>query len=420
MAAHLDDKACSVMDITGMAQKGGAVVTHLRFGASRDKLFATRLWENSADVVIGCDLVVTTSQATLDLVRGDTARIVVNSDVVPTAQFQSNQSIDLSQDKLLNVLAQRVARERISPVPATSSAVRLIGDSIATNVFMLGFAMQKGLMPLTLQAVEQAVRLNGVAIEQNLHALNWGRLAAHDPERFGNILAQSAGDLAAEEPLSQTLDQVVERRIRHLTDYQNAAYARTYSKFVDKVREIEGARVPGSTAITQAVALSLSKLMSYKDEYEVARLYTNGDFLRRLKQQFDGNYKLNFHLSPPILNPRDKATGRPRKVAFGPWMLTVFRGLAKLKGLRGTAFDVFGYAAERRTERRLIEDYRRTIDGVLPVLDHENAELVAKIAALPDMIRGYGHVNEDNLRKYEQELATLLASFDSVKVAKSA
>ena len=420
MAAHLDGKACSVMDITGMAQKGGAVVTHLRFGASRDKLFATRLWENSADLVIGCDLVVTTSAATLDLVRGESARIVVNSDVVPTAQFQSNQAIDLSQDRLLGVLAQRVPRERISTVPATSSAVNLIGDSIATNVFMLGFAIQKGMMPVALQAIEQAINLNGVAIEQNLHALNWGRLAAHDPKRFEELLARSAGDQVGEEPLSQTLEELVARRVRHLTNYQDAAYARKYSEFVDRVRQVEAARVPGSTAITNAVAFSLSKLMSYKDEYEVARLYTNGDFLRRLKQQFDGNYKLNFHLAPPIFNPRDKATGKPRKVAFGPWMFTAFKWLAKFKGLRGTAFDVFGYTTERRTERRLVEDYRRTIEGVLPVLDRENAELVAKIAALPDVIRGYGHVKDENLRRYEQELATLLASFDSVKLARSA
>ena len=420
MAAHLDGKACSVMDITGMAQKGGSVVTHLRFGASRDKLFATRLWENSADLVIGCDLVVTTSAATLDLVRGDSARIVVNSDVVPTAQFQSNQAIDLSQDRLLGVLAQRVPRERISTVPATSSAVNLIGDSIATNVFMLGFAIQKGMMPVALQAIEQAINLNGVAIEQNLHALSWGRLAAQDPERFEKLLAQSAGDEVGEEPLSQTLEELVARRVRHLTNYQDAAYARKFSEFVDRVRQVEAARVPGSTVITNAVAFSLSKLMSYKDEYEVARLYTNGDFQRRLKQQFDGNYKLNFHLSPPIFNPRDKATGKPRKVAFGPWMFTAFKWLAKLRGLRGTAFDVFGYTTERRIERRLVEEYRRTIEGVLPVLDRENAELVAKIAALPDVIRGYGHVKDDNLRKYEQELAALLASFDSVKLARSA
>ena len=274
-----------------------------------------------------------------------------------------------------------------------------MGDSIATNVFMLGYALQKGCMPIALGAVEQAIGLNGVAIEQNLHALNWGRLAAHDPQRFASLLAQAAGDERGEEPLSQTLEQIVERRIRHLTAYQNADYAREYADFVEKVRQVESARVPGSTAVTQAVALSLSKLMSYKDEYEVARLYTNGDFLRRLKQQFDGNYRLNFHLSPPIFNPRDKATGQPRKMSFGPWMMGAFKVLARLKGLRGTAFDPFGYAQERRTERRLIAEYRKVVESVLPVLNPVNAELVASIAALPDMIRGYGHVKDANLRE---------------------
>jgi indolepyruvate ferredoxin oxidoreductase len=353
-------------------------------------------------------------------VRGESAHIVVNSDVVPTAQFQSNQNIDLSQGRLLDVLAKRVPRERIMPVPATSSAVRVMGDSIATNIFMLGFTVQKGLMPIGLEAIEQAIRLNGVAIDENLHALNWGRLAAHDPARFGKLLAQATGGEAGVEPISQTLGEIIDRRLQHLTAYQDAAYADRYLKFVDKVREVEYARVPGSTAITQAVALSLSKLMSYKDEYEVARFYTNGDFLRRLREQFDGEYKLSFHLSPPILNPRDKATGRPRKVAFGPWMLSAFKLLAKLKGLRGTAFDVFGYTAERRMERQLVEDYRKTIESVLPVLSRENAELVAKIAALPDMIKGYGYVKDDNFAKYQAELQRLLASFDDVGQVKAA
>jgi indolepyruvate ferredoxin oxidoreductase len=420
MAAHLDDKASSVMDITGMAQKGGAVVTHLRIGASKDKLFATRLWEESADLVIGCDLVVTTSQATLDLVRGDTAQIVVNDDVVPTAQFQSNQAIDLSQGKLLNILVQRVGRDRVSCVPATSSAVRLLGDSIATNVFMLGYAVQKGFMPISLAAIEQAIRLNGVAIEANLHALNWGRLAAHDPARLAALLTQASGDDAGEEPISETLDQITARRVRHLTEYQNAAYAKSFADFVQHVREAENAKLPESTAVTQAVAISLSKLMSYKDEYEVARLYSNGDFERRLKQQFGGDYTLKVHLSPPLFNPRDKVTGKPRKLAFGSWMLKAFRVLARLKSLRGTSLDVFGSTRERKTERRLIEDYRKTIDGILPVLNRENQALIVSIAALPDIIRGYGHVKEESLQKYEKELAVLLASFDRVKVAKIA
>jgi indolepyruvate ferredoxin oxidoreductase len=420
MAAHLDGKACSVMDITGMAQKGGAVVTHLRVGATREHLFATRLWQQSADLVIGCDLVVTTSQATLDLVNSERARILVNADVVPTAQFQANNAIDLSQEKLLGILRKCVTPERVSDVAATSAAVRLIGDSIATNVFMLGYAVQKGCMPIGLEAIEQAIRLNGVAIDQNLHALNWGRLAASDPRRFGELVAQATGGNDGEEPLSQSLEQVIARRVKHLTAWQNATWAKEYSDFVAKVRAAESARLPGSSAVTLAVATYLSKLMSYKDEYEVARLYTDGDFIRRLRAQFDGDYKLNFHLSPPLLNPKDKATGKPRKIAFGSWMFQGFKVLAKLKGLRGTALDVFGYNPERRTERRLIGEYRKTIEGVLPVLNADNAQLVASIASLPELIKGYGHVKDENLKKYEQELAKLLASFDSVKVAKTA
>jgi indolepyruvate ferredoxin oxidoreductase len=421
MAAHLDGKAASVMDITGMAQKGGSVVTHLRFGASRDDLHATRLWEQSADLLIGCDLVVSTSQQTLDLVRSDVARIVVNSDVVPTAQFQANQAIELDRDKLLGILAVRVGEERVTAIPATSTVARLMGDTILTNVFMLGVALQQGLLPLSLGAVEQAIRLNGVAVEDNLHALNWGRLGAVDPARLASLVTRAGGGNAQiEEPAAKTLDEIIARRVKHLTAYQNAAYARDYEQFVASVRAQESARVPGSSAVTRAVALSLSKLMSYKDEYEVARLYTNGDFERRLKMQFEGNYRLNVHLSPPILNPKDKATGQPRKLSFGPWMFTAFRLLGRLKGLRGTAFDVFGYTAERRRERQLIGEYRSTIEELLPVLTPENVELVAKIAALADTIRGYGHVKEQSLREYDQQLPRLLASFDEVKEAAKA
>lgn len=418
MAAHLDSKACSVMDITGMAQKGGSVVTHLRFGNKKEDLFATRLWEESADLVIGCDLVVTTGQAILDLVRHDTAQIVVNSDVAPTAQFQSNNDIDLNRDKLIAILTARVTKDRVSTVEATTSAVRLLGDSIATNVFMMGYALQKGLLPVSLESIEQAIRLNNVAVEDNLHALNWGRLAAHDPTRLAQFLKEALGDAASlEKPIPQTLDELIEHRVNHLTAYQNAEYAKRYADFVAKVRAVESAKVPGKTDLTRAVAWSLAKLMAYKDEYEVARFYTNGDFERRIKAQFVGDYKLNFHLSPPIMNPKDKATGKPRKLQFGPWMFKGFKLLAKLKGLRGTPFDVFGYNPERRRERALIEEYRNTIESVLPVLTPDNYEQIVKIAGLADTIRGFGHVKENNLKRYEQELAQALTALNNVKSA---
>ncbi|HKQ83389.1 MAG TPA: indolepyruvate ferredoxin oxidoreductase family protein [Steroidobacteraceae bacterium] len=416
MAAHLDHKACSVMDITGMAQKGGSVVTHLRFGEKKGDLYATRLWEESADLLIGCDLVVATGQAILDLLRHERARIVVNSDVVPTAQFQSNNAIDLNKDTLIAILNARVTKEHVTAVDATTSAVKLMGDSIATNVFMMGFALQKGLLPVSLESLEQAIRLNGVAIEDNLHALNWGRLAAQDAARLAQMLKAASGDEAPlDKPIPETVDRLIERRIGHLTAYQNADYAKSYSDFVAKVRAAENANVPGKTDLTRTVAWSLAKLMAYKDEYEVARFYTNGDFQRRIEAQFEGDYKLNFHLSPPILNPKDKATGKPRKMQFGPWMFQGFKLLAQLKGLRGTPFDVFGYNPERKRERALIAEYRNTVESVLPALTPENHEQVMKIAGLADNIRGYGHVKENNLKQYEQDLAQLLTSLNAVK-----
>ena len=257
-------------------------------------------------------------------------------------------------------------------------------------------------------------------MQDNLHALSWGRLAAYDETRLAQIIARETGDAVPEIAVPKGADELIAHRVRHLTNYQDARYAARFRDFVEQVRAAEKAAVPGSTALTEAVAWSLSRLMSYKDEYEVARLYTNGDFLRRLRQQFDGNYRLNFHLSPPVLNPTDKATGKPRKLSFGPWMMPAFRLLGRLKGLRGTPFDVFGYNPERRLERQLIVDYRRTITDLLPVLNAENLSLVVSIAALADTIRGYGHVKAENLRKYRLELERLLASFDTRKVAKAA
>jgi indolepyruvate ferredoxin oxidoreductase len=255
---------------------------------------------------------------------------------------------------------------------------------------MLGVALQKGLLPLSLESVEQAIRLNGVAVADNLHALSWGRLAAHDERKLKALMVEENGGELQEEPIPQTADEIIAHRIRHLTAYQNAAYAKEYADFLDKVRAAEQAKLPGCSALTQAVAWSLAKLMTYKDEYEGARLYTNGDFTRRLKQQFGGDYKLAFNLSPPILNPKDKVTGKLRKIAFGPWMFSAFKVLARFKGLRGTAFDPFGYTTERKRERQLITDYRQLIEGLLPVLTAENHALTVRIAALADTIRGYG------------------------------
>jgi indolepyruvate ferredoxin oxidoreductase len=410
MAAHIDGKGCSVLDITGMAQKGGSVLSHIRLSLSPEDLFTARLWPESSDLLLGCDLVVSAGQETLRIVRSGAGHVVVNTDMVPTAQFQANQKIQFSADDLLRAIESVTGPERLHAIAGTSLATRLMGDSIATNLFMLGFAVQKGLIPLSVESIREAIRLNGVAVQANLHTMEWGRLAAHDPEKTRE-LAGAAVAPQGTDGISQTLDEVITRREQMLADYQNAAYASRFRKLVDEVRQVEQSRI-GTTTLTEAVARNLAKLMAYKDEYEVARLYTNGDFERRIREQFDGEYKLKFHLAPPLLTRTDPVTGEPRKMEFGPQMLPVFRVLAKLKGLRGTPLDVFGFSAERRKERALIEEYVGLIRKILPEVSQSNHATVVEIASLPDGIRGFGHIKERSIvatDKRREELLTVLS-----------
>jgi len=296
---------------------------------------------------------------------------------------------------------------------ATAIATRLMGDSITTNMFMLGLAVQKGLVPLSLESIEEAIRMNGTQVASTLQVFNWGRLAAHDPAKLKVYLAR-CGVVENSEPVSQTLEQLIESRVKHLTAYQNAAWAQRYQEFVNRVRIAETRAVPGSELIvTTAVARYLSKLMSYKDEFEVARLYTNGDFIRRLQQQFDGDFKLHFHMAPPgIARPR-KPGAEPRKIEIGSWMFQMLKLTAKFKGLRGGLFDPFGKTAERRMERRLIVEYRELIESMLPRLDANLQRQIEKIAELPEMVKGYGHVKEGNVELYEKEKQRLLTQLDA-------
>jgi indolepyruvate ferredoxin oxidoreductase len=281
---------------------------------------------------------------------------------------------------------------------------------------MLGYAWQKGWVPLSLDALMRAVELNAAAVEMNKSAFNWGRLAAHDIGKVrvaAGVEAPSLSPLAGEaaesgsgrsriadplddQHLSITLDEQIARRVAFLTDYQNAAYAQQYRSLVDKVRSAEQQRAPGFTTLTEAVARYAFKLMAYKDEYEVARLYTSGDFEKRIRETFDGDFKLHFNLAPPLFAKKD-AEGHLRKAEYGTWVFGAFRMLAKLRGLRGTAFDIFGYTDERKTERRLIADYRNTLDELIVGLDHDNHALAVEIAEIPEHIRGYGHVKERHL-----------------------
>jgi indolepyruvate ferredoxin oxidoreductase len=283
-------------------------------------------------------------------------------------------------------------------IDATEIATRLLGDSIAANLFTLGFAWQKGLVPVSEQAIAEAVRLNGVGVKMNLAAFLWGRRAAVDEAAVRALIDRrppgKPDDLAA----------IVARRVAFLVDYQDAAYADSYRNVVERVRQV-------SEPLARAVAVNLFKLMAYKAEYEVARLHSDGRFAAEIAQQFKGDYKLTFHLAPPILGRRDGFTGKPVKSSFGPWMMTVFGLLAKFRGLRGTAFDIFGHTVERRMERQLIADYRATIEGLLPSLGPSNIETAVEIASLPAMIRGFGHVKEASVAKARLREAELLRQF---------
>ena len=274
---------------------------------------------------------------------------------------------------------------------------------------MLGAAYQSGFIPVSAKAIERAIELNGIAVEMNISAFTWGRLAAHNP----TAAEAEADKRLVKNPatqLSQTLDHTVDRRIVYITKYQNSSYAARYRSLIDKVKTAETTKTAGITGLSEAVARYAFKLMAYKDEYEVARLYSDGTFLEKIRHTFEGDYKLTFHLAPPIFARRDPHSGKARKMTFGPWLMFAFRVLAKLKFLRGTPFDIFGHTAERRRERQLVEDYFETVEELVGRLDHDSHSLAVQIAEIPEFIRGYGHVKELHLRDAEAKKVALLAT----------
>ncbi|MBV9861594.1 MAG: indolepyruvate ferredoxin oxidoreductase family protein [Alphaproteobacteria bacterium] len=393
MAAHLEGKGVGVLDMTGLAQKGGAVLSHIRIARAPEDIHAVRLASGGAALLLGCDLVVSAGAEALSKLDAAHSHAIVNGHEIITGDFTRNPDLTFPSRDMRAAIAAATGPGRAEFLDATRLATALLGDAIATNLFMLGYAYQRGLVPVSGEAIEQAIALNAVAVEANRSAFRWGRRAAHNPALV-EARATPAGALPESHRLSETLDEIIARRVAFLTDYQDAAYAERYAGLVRRVRETEAARVPGSTALSEAVARGLFKLMAYKDEYEVARLYTGTDFLKRIANRFEGSYALRFHLAPPVLGDRDPASGHLRKREFGAWMLPVFRVLAKLRRLRGTPFDLFGYTAERRAERRLIAEYRDLIEEVLARVDPTNHAMAVELAGLALEIRGFGHIKE--------------------------
>ena len=409
MAAHIEGKGCSLLDMAGLAQKGGAVVSHVRIAPTPEDIHAVRISAGNAHLVLGCDLVVAAGFEALSKFNGGTTHAVINDHQTVTGDFTRNPDYIFPGQRLAEMIREATNPERAHFLDATRIATALMGDSIATNLFMLGFAWQKGLVPLSEAALMQAIELNGVAVEANKRAFLWGRRAAAELAAVEGLATPKAEPESRH--LSQSLEEIVARRVAFLTDYQDKAYAKRYGDLVERVRAAEAERAPGLGGLAETVARYYFKLLAYKDEYEVARLFTAPEFRQKLEAQFEGDYSLSFHLAPPLTAKRDPETGRHKKQAYGPRMMTLFRILARLKRLRGTALDPFGYAAERKAERKLIADYEAMVAEVIQGLTHDTHGLALELASIPEQIRGYGHVKEESIKLAEAHKAQVLDAF---------
>jgi indolepyruvate ferredoxin oxidoreductase len=396
MAAHLERRGVSVLDFTGFAQKFGPVLSYIRLAASPEALHQVRIDQGAADALIGCDLVVSSSPKASGTYRRGT-RAVVNTAEMPTGDVVRFRDADLASPARLRAIRQVIGNDNLDTINANALAERLLGDAVYANIIMLGFAWQRGLVPISLQSLLRAIELNGVAVERNKQAFAWGRIAAADPDFLPKT---------DEAPKVETLDQLIARRSDFLTAYQDDAYAARYRAAVARVRDAESAL--NSDALTEAVARSLFKLMAYKDEYEVARLHMQTGFLDELKREFEGDFSVQYHLAPPFLPSKRDARGRPHKRAFGQWIQMPLTMLARLKGLRGTPFDPFGYTAERRVERDLIGWYEGLIERMLVRLDAAHLPDLIAIAKAPMDIRGYGPVKDAAITKVRSETERLL------------
>jgi indolepyruvate ferredoxin oxidoreductase len=408
MAAHLEGKGCGSIDMAGLAQKGGAVYSHVKIAANPEDVHAIRVAAGEADLVLGCDLVVSGTKKVLAAVRKDETGVVVNTAEIFPGDFTHNPDFSIPSERIKRAIRQ-VAGEGVSFIDATGVAAALLGNSIAANMFMLGFAWQKGLVPLDDESILHAISLNGQSVEMNQAAFLWGRREAANSAAVEAIAAPLRRSTSTQQ-LSQTLDELIERRIGFLTAYQNKAYAERYLALVRKVREAERVKTPGRETLTEAAARYYFKLLAIKDEYEIARLYSDGSFAKQIEASLEGDPHLEFHLAPPILG-RKNAKGEPVKSSFGPWMMPVFRRLAALKGLRGTVLDVFGYTQERRTERKLIVEYETVIEEILKNLAPDNCEVAVALASIPEKIRGFGHVKMHHLKAAKAEEQKLLELF---------
>ena len=412
MAAHLEGKGIGVVDMAGLAQKGGAVYSHIRIANTPDDIHAIRVAAGGADLVIGGDIVVVGSKKVLGAIKSGNTQVLVNTAEFLPGDFTRNADYSLPTERLKRAITGAAGRDRSHFFDATRIASDIVGRAISTNLVMVGYAYQTGALPLSAEAIEKAIELNGESVAENIAAFRWGRRAAANPAAIQALLQPKADAENDSLKLSQSFAETVDRRVAFLTAYQSARYARRYLDWVEKVKTAEANKAPGQCALSEAVARYLFKLMAYKDEYEVARLYTDTTFVERVKSTFDGDsLRLEFHLAPPLLARRDKVTGELKKISFGPWLLGAFRVLAKFKALRGTPLDPFGYTVERRTERRLIAEYCDLLREFCERLTPDNHHVAVALAALPEKIRGFGHVKQRHISAAQAEEAALREQF---------
>jgi indolepyruvate ferredoxin oxidoreductase len=414
VAAHLEGKGIVTQDAGGLAQKGGATWSHVLIGATQDDIRTTRVSMAAADLIIGCDPIVTAGKETVLRMREGRTHVALNAQGTPTAAFVKNANWQNPSDQCVADINRAVGEAGVGLFNADAVAGKLMGDTIYVNPMILGYAWQKGWIPLGRESLLRAIELNAVAVDNNKTAFEWGRQAAHDRARVEALL--SPGQIV-EFKKRETVESLVARRVEFLTAYQDAAYAAQYQAFVEKVRAAETPL--GKTTLTESVARYLFKLMAYKDEYEVARLYTDTAFLEKINGMFEGDFKLNYHMAPPLIAKKN-AKGELIKQPFGPAMMTAFKLLTRLKGLRGGAFDIFGKTEERKTERALIGEYRASVEDVLKSLNADNHVTAVEIARIPEQIKGFGHVKERQLKAARQNWNALMAAYRAPQGARQA
>ena len=415
MAAHLEDKGSAVFDMTGVSQKNGAVYSHFKIISDPDCMSSADVGLGEADLLLGCDLVASVAPVAVRTIDPDRTQVIINETLTPTPQFQSAPNMNLDGALLLRGLEEHSGENQVKAVAATQIALDLIGDTIGSNMFMVGYALQHGALPLSVEAVERAIELNGIAVPFNLHAFRLGRLAASNPDGLASLFPNR------NKPKNTEIGVQISERVSFLTDYQDERYALRFSELASLARDADKKLGLDRDEFSRAVVKYSFKLMAYKDEYEVGRLFSAAAFKQQVEKTFSGDYRLHFHLAPPLFAKKDPKTGLPRKSEFGSWMRHVFGILSKCKGLRGTRFDPFGWTKERRTERQLRDQYFADIERMCGTLTQDNYDIAVQLAEVPEQIRGFGHVKlasvEDAVLGREAILGRLATSGQQERAA---